>query len=183
MEMIVKKRNSSLILMCFLFISLLQAQDSSSSIIEKIENECNGTENIHYYANETPVDKNLTFSLDEMKISKTQCRLHFFSEVDDEFTLYINGTVYKTTKVNTIPSVKEDSIAKGNAIILEIDYPEGNDKFTLRVESNKYGCFETEVRKEHPMLYVKYWDNTWYLSHTTVFRVPAKHFMNTTTKF
>ncbi len=179
MEKIVKQK-WNMFLALLMLSNLLIAQ---TSILEKIENKCNGSKLIHYYLEETPNDNNLIFSLDEMKINKTQCRLNFFSEVDDEFTIYVNGDVYKTTKVNTIPTVKEDNIAKGNAIILEIDYPEGNDKFTLRVESNKYGCFETEARKEHPMLYVKYWDDKWYLSHTTVFRLPAKHFMNTTTKF
>ena len=179
MEKIVKQKWN--IFLVFLMLNIIS--NAQMSLIQEIVNECNGIKVKHYYLNETPNDDDLTFSLDEMKISKTQCRIHFFSEVDDEFTLYINGTLYKKEKVNTTPSVEEDGIARGNAIILEIDYPNGENTFNLRVESNKYGCFETEVRKEHPMLYIKYWDKTWYLSHTTVFWLPTGHFMNTTSKF
>ncbi len=179
MEKIVKQK-WNMFLALLMLSNLLIAQ---TSILEKIENECNGSKLIHYYLEETPNDNDLIFSLDEMKINKTQCRLNFFSEVDDEFTIYVNGDVYKKENVNTIPSVKEDGVARGRAILFKIDYPQGDDKFILRVESNKYGCFETEARKEHPMLYIKYLDNTWYLSHTNVFWLPTGHFMNTTTKF
>lgn len=173
MEKIVKKE--IIILIVIMFSSKI-IFSQSFSIVEKIENLCATNNVIHYYIDEVPSTKMLTFSIDELKIDRENINVHFFSEVDDIFEIYVNGIHYSTKNINTT-LYEENGEFKAKARILRIKFPVENNSFLLRIESNKYGCFETEVRKNFPMLYLKYFNNTWYLTHTNVFRLVSAYFL------
>jgi len=155
-----------------ILITNVSLGQSNPTVIDNFTNNCGSTKVNHYYSVEEPDDKKYTFSPVEMKINTDLLNLHFYSEVNDDFKIYVNGSLHSDILVNT----KLES--GGRTRLVKIDFPNGTDKFTLRLVSTKYGCFETEVRKQHPLLYIKYLSNTWHLDHNTVFELPQMYFMN-----
>jgi hypothetical protein len=146
-------------------------QTPNSTVIDKTENFCNSKKAYHYYSIESPSKEKYTVSTEKMGIDTDKLNLHFFSEVDDKFIISVNGRQHLTTNVNT------RYVDGGNTRVIRIPFPNGSESFTLKVTSLKYGCFETEVRKQHPMLYIKYFNNEWYLDHNTVFEIPYFYFL------
>ena len=170
MEKTVRYNRYCLLLFLLIGMSSFGQQDFLTRIEKRVDN-CGTTSATHYYLIEEADMKRYTVSPAEMGINSNVLNLHFFSEVKDRFKIYVNGALHSDISVNTM---LEDG---GKTRLLDIAFPTGSDSFTLRVESTKYGCFETEARKQHPMLFIKYSDNDWSLDHNTVFKIPQFYFM------
>ena len=161
------------IVLCVINSAITNAQVSNSRIIvEEIQNRSGNNEVIHYYLKEQPNISEYTVSTESMNLTPNVLNVHFYSEVDDRFTFYVNDEIYARKDINTV-----QLDGKISAYVFEINFPLGYETFTLKVISSKYGSFVTEARKEHPMLYVKNFDNTWYLAHTDVFRIRSMNFL------
>jgi hypothetical protein len=161
------------IILCVINSAMTNAQVSESRIIiEEIQNRYGNNEVIHYYLKEQPNISEYTVSTESMNLTPNVLNVHFYSEVADSFTFYVNDELIARKDINTM---QRDG--KISAYAFEINFPSANDEFTLKVISSKYGSFETEARKAHPMLYLKNFNNTWYLAHTNVFRIPFMNFL------
>ncbi|MGY6649135.1 hypothetical protein [Wenyingzhuangia sp. IMCC45574] len=174
MEQVVKNKFTiSLIVVLFI---MNYSFSQKKIIVEQIENTC-GTHNAtHYYSTEEPDESELKFSLDEFGIDKEVLNLYFYSEFKDSFSIYIDNILFKTVSINTESYIKDHSIAF-DIFSISLNYPTNKEKFELRVESNLYGCFKTEVRKEYPILYVKFSNGHWYLSHKDIYLEPSMYFL------
>lgn len=162
------------IILALLMSLFTNGQSINDTVIEKFETICGNTKVEHFYSIEEASIERYTISPQVMDINTNVLNLHFLSEVNDNFKIYVNKDLHSDIAVNTTFE------AGGNTRLLDIEFPDGKDSFILRIESNKYGCFETEARKKHPMLYVKYFTNYWSLDHNTVFEIPQFHFLKKT---
>ncbi len=160
--------------LCFISVTIITSASYGqidNTITEKFENICENTRVTHYYSIEEASMDRYTIAPSVMGINTDVLNLHFFSEVEDQFKIYVNGQLHSDIFVNT---TLEDG---GNTRLLDVEFPQGQDTFLLRIESLKYGCFETEARKRHPMLYIKHSNDKWWLDHNTVFEIPQFHFL------
>ena len=136
------------------------------SSFEETETRYGLNEVVNYYVIETPSSgDHSTRSLESMGLDKNTLHVMFFSEVDDEFSFYINGELVKTAHENTIIQ----TTGTVEQTVFEFHYPPGETTAIFKVTSLKYGGFETEIKKDYPMLYLKYSNNNWTLLHNTVF--------------
>lgn len=100
-----------------------------------------------------------TLTMESMNLTTSKLNLLFHSEVEDTFSFYINDQLVKTIRVNSI--INSDGELPNDIPWFFFDYPSGQDTARLKVTSNNYGGFETEMRKEYPMLYIKFFKNEW----------------------
>ncbi|KQC34352.1 hypothetical protein AAU57_14150 [Nonlabens sp. YIK11] len=116
----------------------------------------------------------MTYSPEELGVNTNHLNIQFFSEVDGIFKFYLNDELVMSREVNT----KIDENGKlPNLIFYPIQFPSGNNSAILKVSLLKYGEFQTEIKKSHPMLYLKRYDGEWYLDHTTVVQLPFQFFL------
>jgi len=159
------------LLICSFFIisckSYAQLPEYITSL-EEVETQYGQNKVVNYYSVEVPMpSERSTRSLESAGIDANVLNVMFFSEVDDTFSFYINGelkqTVYEDTTIKTSGTIEQ--------AIFQFPYPTGETTAILKVISSKYGGFETEIKKEYPMLYLKYNNREWYLLHNTVFYI------------
>ncbi|MGY5352460.1 hypothetical protein ACXGQW_07840 [Wenyingzhuangia sp. IMCC45533] len=147
-----------------------------SQSINDRQSECGVNIIYHYYVNETANNSKMIFSLEKFNIDENAFHLFFYSEVKDNFEITIDGQFYKRDSINTETLIEEDGLIKIYPYRLDIIFPQNKNSFVLKVDSVRYGCFETVVYKEYPMLYVKYFKNSWYLTHSNAFRFSGLYF-------
>ena len=135
----------------------------------------NGKKVHETYSVEIPgFDGAMTYRPEELGVKIDHLNIQFFSEVDGIFNFYLNEELIMTKNVNT---VIDQNGNLPNLIFYPIKFPAGYNRATLKVTSVKYGQFQTEIRKNYPMLYLKRFDNEWYLDHTTVVQLPFQFFL------
>lgn len=127
------------------------------------------------YSVEIPgFDEAMTYSPEELAVNTNHLNIQFFSEVDGIFNFYLNGELVMRREVNT--KIDENGNLP-DLIFYPIQFPLGRNSAILKVTSLKYGEFQTEINKNYPMLYLKRYDDEWYLDHTTVVQLPFQFFL------
>ncbi|AZQ43729.1 hypothetical protein [Nonlabens ponticola] len=122
----------------------------------------------NYYIDEILDFERHVRSIDRLGLETNTVYLQFFSQINATLILELNGI--------PIPSIEVDTrVIKGNGfpdmIWYPIKIPEGETSAISKVSSVEYGSFETKLRHDRPMLYLKHVEGDWYLEHTTVFRL------------
>jgi len=185
MEKIVKDKYISLLIVVLFCCNFVKAQqtDGFTIIEESLTPPCgvNGMKSRNLYLDEVAVaGESLSLGQFSNNNEDREFRVHFFSEVEDTFKFYINGVLKETVNINTKPTVNSEGKKENKPIALAFKFADGQTKFDFKMESTKYGCFETEARIAHPMLYLKYHQEMWYIDHSNVFRFPFIFFMRNT---
>jgi hypothetical protein len=173
MEKIAK--NYALIIACLIGSCSTAQIPSFATSFEENDFTFNGNIIHETYAVEIPgADEALTYPLQQLGVKDNQLNIMFFSEVDDIFSFYVNGELKMTRNVNT----KLDQNGKlPNLIFYPLQFPSGSSNAILTVKSLKYGQFQTEIKRSYPMLYLKRYNNEWYLNHNTVVKLPFQFFL------
>ena len=126
-----------------------------------------------YYNNEEPnLQREFTVDPAVVGFDMNKLNILFYSEVQDEFSFYLDGNLIETKSINT----KKNEEGKGRIDIVNIDFPSGAITATLKVTSVNYGGLETTVKKEFPMLYLKKSEKGWSAVHNAVYRLPGFYF-------
>jgi len=135
----------------------------------------NGNKIHETYSVEIPgYDEAMTYTLQELGVKDDQLNVMFFSEVDGTFSFFVNGQFVMSRAVNT----KIDANGKlPDLIFYPIQFPSGSNSAILKVSSLEYGEFQTVIKRSYPMLYLKRYDNEWYLNHNTVVKLPFQFFL------
>lgn len=167
------------LIFCFIMLtscSVLGQLPENVTSFEEIETRFENNKVYSTYSVEVADPENRsTLTMESMNLTTSKLNLLFHSEVEDTFSFYINDQLVKTVRINSI--INSDGELPNDIPWLFFDYPNGQNTATLKVTSNNYGGFETEMRKEYPMLYIKYFKDEWYLNHNTIYKIPFDHFL------
>jgi hypothetical protein len=128
--------------------------------------------NTYYNIEEPNLQREFTVDPTVMGFHMEKLNIFFYSEVQDEFSFYIDGILVKTKSINT----KKDEEGKGRIDIVTIDFPSGAVTANLKVTSLKYGGLETTIKKDLPMLYLKKSEKGWSAEHNKMFLISSFYF-------
>jgi hypothetical protein len=170
MEKIVKCLIISILLIC----AVGCAQPTGFKSLERIEKQHGLNKMVISYADQI-VDPILysTYEPNKYGVDIDKINIYFHSEVKDVFRFYLNDEYIKTISIDTTVD------GEGNYEVPEISLsiPNLNSELTLKVVSIRYGSFVTSIKKKYPMLYVKHFNNKWYLEHNTVYKLGFDNFL------
>ena len=102
--------------------------------------------------------------------------IQFFSQLKGNFSFYINGNFMQQYHIDTF-------INSGGELELDMypfKIPDGENTAILKIISLEYGSVITEIKKNHPMIYIKLdkLSKDWYIDHTDVDRYAPMYFSN-----